>query len=395
MSEYFIYYSSINIVGAVVFFIMLMHDKMSIDRQEKMLKYDNALISFMLYCISDAIWSGVDSGVFPVNSFTVLATDFSYFVIMTAITYNWLRYVMSVEQIRNRNDRGVRISLMLPFAISVVVLVVTYIVAPGLLIDDKLKTRGLFDVFMVTIPYIYIIAVIVYAVKQALKEDNPVEKRKHLYIGFFPLMVVAGGLIQMIFMPKLPVFCFTSTILMLLFYIQAIEAQISTDPLTKLNNRGQLFRYISQESNLRVNGRLTSVMMMDINDFKMINDIFGHSEGDAALILVARALMSVVKKHNIPIFLGRYGGDEFVMIVHPLDEKELNGLVTEIRKSIKEKCLSNEKPYILSTGIGYDEYSQGEESIQACIARADEKLYKDKEECKKNGNTTLRREEQR
>ena len=121
MSEYFIYYSSINLVGAIVFFIMLMHDKMSIDRQEKMLKYDNALTSFMLYCISYALWSGVDSGVFPVNRFTVLITDFSNFLIMTAITYNWLRFVMSAEQIANRNDKRVRISLILPFVLSALV----------------------------------------------------------------------------------------------------------------------------------------------------------------------------------------------------------------------------------------------------------------------------------
>ena len=364
---------------------MLMHDKMSIDRQEKMLKYDNALTSFMLYCISDALWSGVDSGVFPVNRFTVLITDFSNFLIMTAITYNWLRFVMSAEQIANRNDKRVRISLILPFVLSALVLIVTYLVAPHLLIGDDLKTRPLFDVFMVTVPYIYLIAIIVYAVKLAIKEENPIEKKKHLYIGFFPIMVVAGGLLQMLIMPQLPIFCFASTILMLLFYIQSIESQISTDPLTRLNNRGQLIRYASQESNLWIADRSTYIIMMDINDFKKINDVFGHAEGDNALVIAANTLTNVVKKYSFPIFLGRYGGDEFVMIAHPVNDDEIDGLISDIREGVKERCLKDNKPYILSMGVGADRLIKEQDAFARCMKRADTKLYEDKDRLKEKG----------
>ena len=87
MSEYFIYYSASNIVSCIVFGIMLAHDRLSIDKQEKQLKYDDALIAFMLYFLSDAIWSGVDSGVFPVNRFTVLTTNFINFIILFHIVF--------------------------------------------------------------------------------------------------------------------------------------------------------------------------------------------------------------------------------------------------------------------------------------------------------------------
>ena len=104
MSEYFIYYASINIVGAVIFGIMLANDYIGLDRQEKQLKYDHALIAFILYFLSDAIWAGVDAGVFPVNQFTVITTTFLNFVIMTLIIYTWLCYVLAIEQIPNRNS---------------------------------------------------------------------------------------------------------------------------------------------------------------------------------------------------------------------------------------------------------------------------------------------------
>ena len=383
MSEYFIYYASINMVSAVIFGIMLTRDRLSVDRQEKQLKYDRALASFMLYFISDAIWSGVDSGVFPRNPYTVLATDFSNFVLMTAITYNWLRYVMAFEQIPNRNDKKVEAALILPFAVSIVALVATYLVSPGLLIDENMKTTGMFDVFLVVVPYLYLIVMIIYAVRKSRQEDSLLEKKRHLYVGFIPVITVIGGLLQMILMPALPIFCFASTLLMLAFFIQSIEAQVSTDPLTKLNNRGQLMRYASQESNLWMDGRSTYIIMMDINDFKKINDTYGHAEGDKALVILSRTLTNVIRKCSYPIFLGRYGGDEFILIVHPANEEDLNELLTRIRTKVREQCLDQNKPYILSVGIGYDEVQKEEpDAFARSLKRADEKMYQDKERVK-------------
>ena len=389
MFQYFIYYASSNIVGVIIFGIMLAHDRMSIDKQEKQLKYDHTLIAFMLYFLSDAVWSGVDAKIFSVNKFTVLGTDFLNYVIMTAITYTWLRYVMAVEQVPNRNKLAMKTVLILPFLASVIAVVITYLMSPSLLIDENLKTTNIFDIYLVGIPYIYIIAVIIYTMKKALAENNKVEKKKHLYIGFFPIMVVAGGLMQMILMPELPIFCFSSTILMLIFYIQSMERQISIDPLTKLNNRGQLSRYISQNISLKTEGRSTYVIMLDINDFKNINDTYGHAEGDSALVITAQALMKAVRGHDFPMFLGRYGGDEFVLIAHDCAEAEIKELLTEVRECIREKCEQEKKPYILSIGIGYDEFHEERDSFEECMQRADEKLYSDKEYCKLNGKSTI------
>ena len=389
MSEYFIYYVTSNIVGCIIFGIMLAHDRLSIDKQEKQLKYDHALIAFMLYFLSDAIWSGVDSGVFPVNTFTVLTTNFMNFFIMTVITSRWLMYAMTVEQLPIRNKRTTKILILIPFIVSVIGVVITYIFAPDLLLDENLKNTKLYDAYLVSIPYIYIIAAIIYAMKKAIREKNPIEKKNHLYIGLFPIMVLVAGLAQIILMPQLPVFCFSCTILMLIYYIQSMDAQISIDPLTRLNNRGQLIRFVSQSSNLNIDGRKTFVIMMDINDFKMINDTYGHDEGDNALIIVAGSLTSALQNHSFPTFLGRYGGDEFVLIVHPVTEDEMKELLSEIRECIIQKCIDENKPYILSIGIGFDEFLGGQDTFSECMQRADSKLYLDKEYCKSNGKSTI------
>lgn len=391
MSEYFIYYTEASLVCVVIFGIMLARDLFSVDRQEKQIKYDSVLIAFMLYFISDALWAAVIADMLPRNKFTVLSTNFANCVIMSAITYTWLRYVMAVEQVPDREKRACKLITLLPFLLSTLALVGTYLIAPGVLLSADLRLQSPYYVFQILVPCIYIAAVLGYTLKRAWTEESPIERKRHLFVGFFPLMVIMGGLVQVLLLPETPIFCFSCAILMLLFYINAMDTQISTDPLTSLNNRGQLLHYTSQKSNLRREGRQTHVVMFDINDFKAINDTYGHAEGDRALVLVAESLKRVTHNHNTPMFLARYGGDEFILIVHPVSEGEIDPLIDEIRAQIVERCEKEDAPYRLSIGAGHAALSGPDDTFQHCMQRADEKLYADKAHQKQRGGTVLLR----
>ena len=122
--------------------------------------------------------------------------------------------------------------------------------------------------------------------------------------------------------------------------------------------------------------------MMDINLFKKINDTYGHAEGDKALVILSKALVQSARCHNMPMFLGRYGGDEFVIIAHPVSETEIESLKKNIRENVSALCKKENRPYMISVGVGYDELKEND-TFQKCMQRADEKLYKDKEECKR------------
>ena len=378
MTDTFLYYLESNLFCAILFGIMLAHDLLNVDRQEKQLKYDHALVAFILYFISDSLWAGVDSGAFPVNLFTSLATNLMNVVLMAVLTYMWLRYAMAAEQLPHREWPAFKLALALPLILSMITLVVVYLLAPDVLIDEELRVTEAYGYFQIVVPVIYIIAAIFFALKRARREENPIEKRRHLYIGFFPLLVVAGGLVQLLLVPHLPIFCFCCTILMLAFYIQSMDLQISTDPLTKLNNRGQLMRYVSQKSNMVKEGRETAVVMLDVNDFKSINDTYGHAEGDRALIIIADALRAAVRSRSMPIFIARYGGDEFILVAHPAREEELGQLIAEIHSRLTERCRAEETPYTVAVSAGYDLLRGEKDSFQKCAQRADERLYEEK-----------------
>ena len=386
--EAFINYAISNVFCAIVFAVMLIHDLVSIDRQEKQLKYDHALVAFMLYYLSDAFWSAVDSGVIPLNAITAPLTNFLNYLFMAGITYTWLIYVLAVWKVKGRNKPSNRILAILPFFLATVALIITYIAAPGVLFDAEYKITPIFNIFLVGVPYGYIVAIIVFAIRKAIHSESRAAKGNHLLIGFFPLMVVICGLAQMIFVPNVPIFAYSGTLLMIVFYILSMEQQISTDPLTNLNNRGQLTKY-SQGGSLRVEGKFTFVMMIDINDFKLINDTFGHAEGDAALIMVAQSLVAAVSKYSdMSIFLGRYGGDEFVLVVHADAEVDVEALVIELRENVRKSCVDAHKKYVLSIGVGFDQLMEEPDTFAKCLQRADSKLYIDKEHCKISGNST-------
>ena len=85
----------------------------------------------------------------------------------------------------------------------------------------------------------------------------------------------------------------------------------------------------------------------------------------------------------MPIFLARYGGDEFILIVRPLEESEMDALIADLRESIIKKCEAENKPYRISIGIGIDKLLKSEDDAFAkSLKRADDKMYDNKQSMK-------------
>ncbi|MBR4334812.1 MAG: GGDEF domain-containing protein, partial [Clostridia bacterium] len=287
MPAYFLHYLQSNAVCLVIFGIMLGHNLLKKDRTERQIKFNLTLIAFMSYFAVDTLWAGVISGVLPNALPLVLTLNFLNYIIMVGITFAWLRYALAVEEAQDRDKPIKLLALLVPFILATLALIVNYIVAPGSLFDESNLPRPLYSVYLVAVPIVYIAASLVYSLRRVKNESNAEEKRKHLRVGLFPLIVIVGGLAQIFLLDgQSALFCSCCTVFMLIFYIQAMEKQISIDPLTGLNNRGQLARYISQSSGSHKDGA-TFILMIDVNDFKRINDTFGHAEGDRALVIVA------------------------------------------------------------------------------------------------------------
>lgn len=161
-----------------------------------------------------------------------------------------------------------------------------------------------------------------------------------------------------------------------LLYKQAVEKAYS-DPLTGLNNRAAFDKSIEQEIDLATrHGHTISLMMLDLDRFKQINDNYGHIVGDAVLKSFADCIMECMRSSDI-VF--RYGGEEFVILLRNTKVAGAKLLAERMRKKVEEmKFDYNNIKLNISVSIGLAELQEGDDRLQL-VERADALLYKAKQ----------------
>lgn len=148
-----------------------------------------------------------------------------------------------------------------------------------------------------------------------------------------------------------------------LYYIQALKRSATTDPLTKLYNRRLLMPFVQREiERSKREGLPFSLLFIDVDRFKNVNDTWGHDAGDEVLKRIADILRSAIRKVD---FICRWGGDEFVIV--------LSSLSKDAALPVKERILGNPEylkltsSYGIGLSVGIHEAQRGdaEEIIQA------------------------------
>lgn len=155
---------------------------------------------------------------------------------------------------------------------------------------------------------------------------------------------------------------------------------IFLDRLTGLYNR--VYLEFLQNQACKKKGVWVSGIMIDLNDFKQINDNYGHAEGDEALILAADLLRESFGEYGV---VTRYAGDEFVVMLNTTDEAFIQKLIECAKENFEKENKKNNKPYRLSASMGYAVSNLSVETIDVFMNRIDKQMYQDKlEYYKKN-----------
>jgi diguanylate cyclase (GGDEF)-like protein len=165
--------------------------------------------------------------------------------------------------------------------------------------------------------------------------------------------------------------------------IRSLESLSGTDHLTGILNRRQAEERLTGEAaRMHRSGGALTVGVVDVNDFKQINDTYGHHAGDACLRHVAEVIRRNTRESD---WLARWGGDEFVLALHDSSrfaqpEAVLQRIVRDLKESpIK---LDRDKELTLSISVGAVRYS-GEEDHRELLAKADAAMY----EAKRDGRS--------
>jgi diguanylate cyclase (GGDEF)-like protein len=163
-----------------------------------------------------------------------------------------------------------------------------------------------------------------------------------------------------------------------LVMLMKLYRESTVDPLTGLINRRVLMRQIEQVSEkCNEEANTFSVMMLDLDHFKRINDTHGHINGDRVLVAIAQVLKRELRTSDI---IARFGGEEFFIVLPFLQAKQAVHVAERIAQVIRESSVeSNEgKKINYTTSIGVTQYRRGE-AVSAVFLRVDELLYQAKD----------------
>jgi diguanylate cyclase (GGDEF)-like protein/putative nucleotidyltransferase with HDIG domain len=153
------------------------------------------------------------------------------------------------------------------------------------------------------------------------------------------------------------------------------ESNALTDPLTSLPNaRALQLRFSEEEARARRNGTSFQVIMLDLDEFKLVNDTYGHSIGDQMLREVARVLNAQLREYD---FLARYAGDEFVAVVQDLPRAQADDLCERIERAIAQLSLRvpPDKRARVGISVGAARFGVDGETLNQLLIAADQAMY--------------------
>lgn len=339
------------------------------------------LMICLIYSITDTVTWGMMGVKFP--GFFVM----SYIIntlclcLLCLLCYTWLCYVIySLCDNKKRRILITRILLIIPSLSCLFIGTTPFTHLVFYINNNNEYIRG--DLYLIYLAVIFgmIIAASIYALLRSRTATDKAFKRECNLFASFVIMPLVGGIIQgytfglNLVVPSL-------SLSILLVYLNQQNQQQSLDVLTKLNNRRQFNLYMDRNFRMSVPVKKTFLLMIDIDDFKKINDTYGHVTGDEAIIMTAESLKKTFASQDA--FLARYGGDEFVAVMQCDDEEVVKEYCLKANRIIKEMTSMKKVPYRLSVSIGYALFGAfGINSIDKLIAAADADMYERKTEIK-------------
>ena len=164
-----------------------------------------------------------------------------------------------------------------------------------------------------------------------------------------------------------------SSQIVLINRIRELERSASFDFLTGLPNRRMFERnLVARFEEMQRNNKTFGVIFMDIDNFKLINDNYGHDVGDMVLKMVAQKVGGTLRPYDT---LGRWGGEEFVILVPYVSKEQLHAVASRLRSMVERASVfTGESVVKVTLSIGAT-IATSQDSVQSIIKRADNLMY--------------------
>lgn len=316
------------------------------------------------------------------------AVNILYMSCACALAVTWQWYVscrLQEDMAVPPPARGAWVRYALPLAFYALLLLTTPLTGLVFTLDEANQYhRG--PLFF--LPYILMILYVLYAsylaLRQLRREPSRENRRECFYLAAFILLPLAGNLLQMLHYGWWLAWPCTAVSILFL-YLNLQNRLIVIDALTGLYNRRALDHFLANR--LARSAENWCVFLLDVDDFKQINDRLGHTVGDEALWGAANILRAQFSPHGA--FLARYGGDEFAVALPCETQAQAQALLLELDQRLQRVAAESEAPYALSLSAGFAWWQSGSgETPAALLARADTAMYRCKARRKADAQTS-------
>lgn len=372
----YVWIIEIDAFCAVIMGILLYSLFKNYDRQTKQRYYMRAIIAGTISFLCDVNWGLIEGGFLPEPRACNFLTNAIYELSSIMMGYYWLCYVETSLDSRFIKTKYLKHIAKLPVLVIMAGVIASIYHGSFFYIDENnIYHRGPYVMVHVTMCHLYTLITSIHAFIKSVRCKVFLKAKEYRILSMFLIFPLLIGIIQII-VPEIPTVSVGITLAFLFVYIDLQNLLISVDTLTGLNNRNQLIRYLS--SKIRSEGEKNNlyIFMLDVNKFKRINDSYGHVEGDKALVRCSNALKNANKDSRN--FIGRYGGDEFIIIAELEYEEDAERLCSDVQQALVAECIRDGIVYELSFSFGYVRYDKKFKSIQSFIAAADRRLYEAK-----------------
>ena len=307
------------------------------------------LLSNMVLLVLDSLSWVFDGHAGPTISLVLTSVNILYYLMNPLPSFLWSLYAHYQVFHDERRTKKLFLFLLIPVIIFAVISIINPLTDWLFFLDgNNVYHRGKNFYLVVIVCYTYLICTFVFI----FMNKRSIEKRHFVPLLLFPVPPFICGILQAVSYGLVLVWS-SITLSILVVYHSIQNHRLSTDFLTNIYNRNELEQYLNMKIRNSANKNLFSGIFIDIDNFKQINDSYGHKVGDNMLIDTAGLIRKSLRKDD---FLARYGGDEFVVILDIYDISVLEQTVLRINSNVRNYNSKSEYPFELSISMGYGIY---------------------------------------
>lgn len=261
----------------------------------------------------------------------------------------WVFYINSKLRIGYRQARR-NAAVAIAFATPIALLVLANLFHPVFFGMDENNNYYRTNLFI--LPWIAMFGYMAWGAWQSYRYQRKADKRLFTPVLMFLIPVYLGGLLQLLFY-GISLIWVSVALGLTCIHIRLQSEQAYLDPLTKLYNRNYLIQYMDLIEKEAQRGLQVTGIMLDINDFKTINDTMGHAAGDEVLRAVGGMLLRATENNSVI----RYGGDEFVVLLENASPEWTKRTIDRINQEVAKYNESGNAALEISLSIGASVFS--------------------------------------